>query len=169
MDIVMNVECKVKPEDLIELSRVWLNSAESEAVQLVPRGTEYYPALMKWVGGVRITFLFIPNEEKAMSDQIPGGNIGWAVMKMQQGFKVRRRGWNGKGMFVVLMPELKLPPFSSQQPGAKVNDRTAKYIGNDTPLDSQPYIAMWTAQGKWQPGWLCSQADLLATDWELAE
>jgi hypothetical protein len=28
---------------------------------------------------------------------------------------------------------------------------------------------MWTAQKQWQPGWLCSQADLLAEDWEIAD
>jgi hypothetical protein len=95
-------------------------------------------------------------------------DIGWAIGQMREGKKVRRSGWNGKGMWIVLMPELSLPPHSTQSPGAKVNDRTAKHIGTDTPLDSQPYIAMWTAQGKWQPGWLCSQPDLLATDWELA-
>ena len=94
-------------------------------------------------------------------------DIGWAVKQMWAGAKVCRAGWNGRGMFIVLMPELKLPPHSSQEPGAKVNDRTAKHIGVDTPLDSQPYIAMWTATGQWQPGWLCSQADLLATDWDI--
>ena len=67
------------------------------------------------------------------------------------------------------MPGLQLPPFNSQAPGAKVNDRTAKHIGVDTPLDSQPYIAMWTASQQWQPGWLCSQADMLAEDWEIVE
>ena len=97
------------------------------------------------------------------------GGIGWAVEQMRNGLKVRRRGWNGKGMWIVLMPSLNLPTFSTQEPGAKVNDRTAKHIGPDTPLNSQPYIAMWTAQGFWQPGWLCSQPDLLATDWELAD
>lgn len=95
--------------------------------------------------------------------------IGWAIEQMREGRKVRRAGWNGKGMWIVLMPALSLPPFSCQAPGAKVNDRTAKHIGVDTPLESQPYIAMWTAQGLWQPGWLCSQNDLLANDWELAE
>lgn len=94
-------------------------------------------------------------------------DIGWAVDAMRSGYKVRRAGWNGKGMWIVLMPALSLPPHSSQAPGAKVNDRTAKHIGADTPLDSQPYIAMWTAAGNWQPGWLCSQADLLADDWEI--
>lgn len=96
-------------------------------------------------------------------------DIGRAIKEMREGTKVRRAGWNGKGMFIVLMPELNLPPHSSQEPGAKVNDRTAKHIGENTPLESQPYIAMWTAQGKWQPGWSASQADLLANDWEIAE
>ena len=94
-------------------------------------------------------------------------NFGQAIEQMKLGKKVAREGWNGKGMFVVLMPELKLPPHSSQEPGAKVNDRTAKYIGVDTPLDSRPYFAMFTAQKQWQPGWLASQADMLAEDWQI--
>lgn len=93
--------------------------------------------------------------------------IGEAVKAMQDGNAVRRAGWNGKGMFVVLMPPLKLPPYNTQGTDRKVNDRTAKWIGEDQPLDCQPYIAMYTAAKQWQPGWLCSQADLLATDWEL--
>lgn len=93
--------------------------------------------------------------------------IGEAVEAAKQGHRVCRAGWNGKGMWIALMPSLSLPPHSSQEPGAKVNDRTAKHIGVDTPLESQPYLAMWTADGKWQPGWLCSQADLLAEDWAI--
>lgn len=96
-------------------------------------------------------------------------NISEAIAEMRNGNKVRRKGWNGKGMWIVLMPSLSLPPYSSQAQGAKVNDRTAKHIGVNTPLESQPYIAMWTSQGKWQPGWLASQPDLLADDWEIAE
>jgi hypothetical protein len=92
-------------------------------------------------------------------------DFGYALNALKEGKKVSRSGWNGKGMWIVLMLGLKLPPFSSQEPGAKVNDRTAKHIGEDTPLDSQPYIAMWTAQQKWQPGWLASQPDILADDW----
>lgn len=96
-------------------------------------------------------------------------NIHEAIEWMRENRKVQRVGWNGKGMFIVLMPALQLPPFNSQAPGAKVNDRTAKHIGADTPLDSLPYIAMWTADQKWQPGWVCSQADLLANDWQVVE
>ena len=94
-------------------------------------------------------------------------NFGQAIEHMKIGLKLAREGWNGKNMFVVLMPALKLPAHSSQEPGAKVNDRTAKHIGVDTPLDSQPYFAMFTAQGKWQPGWLASQSDMLAEDWSI--
>jgi len=96
-------------------------------------------------------------------------DFGEALNELRAGRKVRRAGWNGKGMWIVLMPSLSLPPYSTQEPGPKVNDRTAKHIGPDTPLDSQPYVAMWTADGKWQPGWLPSQADLFARDWEVVE
>ena len=95
-------------------------------------------------------------------------NFGQAIEHMKIGLKLAREGWNGKNMFVVLMPAFKLPARSSQAPGPKVNDRTAKHIGVDTPLDSQPYFAMFTAQGKWQPGWLASQSDMLAEDWFIA-
>lgn len=90
-----------------------------------------------------------------------------ALIELKAGHKLARKGWNGKGMFIVMMGALYLPPFNTQGTERKVNDRTAKWVGEDKPLDSQPYIAMFTAQGKWQPGWICSQADLFAEDWEV--
>ncbi|TVL97172.1 MAG: DUF2829 domain-containing protein [Candidatus Brocadia sp. WS118] len=96
-------------------------------------------------------------------------SFGHAILAARAGAKIARAGWNGKNMFVALMPALKLPPFNSQEPGAKVNDRTAKFIGEDTPLDSQPYFAMKTATGAWQPGWLASQNDMLANDWQIVD
>lgn len=97
------------------------------------------------------------------------GDFGWAVDAMKRQEKVCRKGWNGKGQFVVLMPALYLPPFNTQDTNRKVNDRTAKWIGEDKPLDSQPYFALFNAQGKWQPGWVPSTSDCLAEDWEIAE
>jgi len=84
---------------------------------------------------------------------------------MKGGAKVARKNWNGKDMFVVYMQPLRLPPFSASDKERRVNDRTAKFIGEDTPLDSLGYFAMFTADKKWQPGWLASQSDLLAEDW----
>lgn len=101
------------------------------------------------------------------NEQAPLMGFGSALAALKSGKKVARVGWNGKGMWIVMMPGLHLPPYSTQAPGAKVNDRTAKRIGEDTPLDSQPYFAMWTAAKQWQPGWLASQADMLAEDWEI--
>lgn len=92
-----------------------------------------------------------------------------ALTALKSGKRVAREGWNGKGMWVVLMPRLELPSYNTQDTFKKVNDRTAKWIGNDTPLDCQPYIAMWTANKQWQPGWLASQADLLAEDWSVID
>lgn len=92
-------------------------------------------------------------------------NFSQALDSAKLGSKIAREGWNGANQWVVVMPALYLPPFTSQLPGAKVNDRTAKHIGEDTPLDSQPYFALFNAQGRWQHGWVPSQGDLFAEDW----
>jgi len=103
------------------------------------------------------------------------GDAMYALHAMRQGKKVARRGWNsvkaGLNMFVVVMPELHLPPFNTQEPGPKVNDRTAKHIGEDKPLDSQPYFALHTGVdgANWQPGWTPSVMDCLANDWFVVE
>lgn len=92
-----------------------------------------------------------------------------ALVELKRGQKVARDGWNGQGMFVVLMPALYLPPYNTADTARKVNDRTAKWVGEDAPLDCQPYFAMYTASKQWQPGWLASQADMLADDWFVVE
>lgn len=85
-----------------------------------------------------------------------------------------RKRWNGNRedeirMWVVVMTPLFLPPFNTQDTMRKVNDRTAKHIGEDTSLDSQPYFALFTPDKKWQPGWLPSQADIFADDYILMD
>lgn len=83
--------------------------------------------------------------------------------------KLFRKGWNGKGMFVVVMPELDLLgadllSIGDEQP-IRVSDRTAKFIGRKTSIKIVPYYAMYPNNGTWVPGWLASQTDLLAKDW----
>lgn len=87
-------------------------------------------------------------------------NFGQAIEALKQGKKVARRGWNGKGMWVALMPALYLDK-------GVINARTQKYIGTETDLDSQPYFVLWTANQKWQPGWNASTPDVLAEDWSV--
>ncbi len=81
-------------------------------------------------------------------------NIGEAVTAMKAGERVRRAGWNGKGMHVYLEDELE----------STIGSRSER-LRNGRMYHS--YIVMLTAQGTYQPGWLASQADLLADDWEI--
>lgn len=87
-------------------------------------------------------------------------NFGQALEELKEGKKVTRKGWNGKDMWLCLMSGVYIKSRT-------VNSRTRKFLGDGVDLDCQPYIVMWTAQQKWQPGWLASQADMLAEDWEL--
>lgn len=83
--------------------------------------------------------------------------IGEAVKEMRNGAKVRREGWNGKGMFLFLVP------------GSTFQVNRAPLLGvypEGTVIDYCPHVDMRTADGKIVP-WLCSQTDLLATDWEV--
>ena len=86
--------------------------------------------------------------------------IGWAVKQMQNGQRVRRSsGWNGKDMFLFLVP------------GSLFNVNRPPLLGiypEGTPIEYQAHVDMKTANGTIVP-WLCSQSDLLAIDWELAE
>ena len=94
-------------------------------------------------------------------------DIGWAVKQMRDGQRVRRRGWKW-GTFVVFMLERRLPPASWPGTEQKIDDRIAEFVGEDEPLDCRPYISRYNARREWQPGWLCTQEDLLAADWEIA-
>ncbi len=104
-------------------------------------------------------------EQKYRPMNNTGLTFGEAIEAAKSDKKIARKGWNGKNMFVVYMPPLKLPPYNTTDTARKVNDRTAKFIGEDQPLDCQPYFAMYNAQGQWIPGWLASQTDMLAEDW----
>ncbi len=65
--------------------------------------------------------------------------------------------------WVVLMPALDLPPYSSDQI-PRVNERTARHIGENAPLRSQPYFAMFD-RGLWRPGWMPTVAEMLSEGW----
>lgn len=94
--------------------------------------------------------------------QAPAGDIGWAQAQLGLGQRVARRGWNGKGMYLVLVPGSKI----TIAPGRPMGKADPKRIGET--VEYHAHVDMWTAQGYFVP-WLCSQADFLATDWVLAE
>jgi hypothetical protein len=81
--------------------------------------------------------------------------FGTAIEFMKDGEKVCRSGWNGKGMFLYLVPANTYETFT----------QVAKNEFGDE-VEYGAYIAMKTAQGNVVP-WLASQIDMLATDWEM--
>ena len=84
--------------------------------------------------------------------------FGEALEFCKQGKKITRAGWNGKNMFVYY------------QEGSEISPEQAR---NDVlrslpaPIKIRAHLDMFTAQGDIQIGWLASQTDILADDWEI--
>ena len=81
--------------------------------------------------------------------------FGEALEALKSGNKVARSGWNGKGMFVFLVPgsrfKVSRPPLLGIYP-------------EGTEIQYHAHIDMKTADGQVVP-WLASQTDVLAEDW----
>lgn len=86
-------------------------------------------------------------------------DFGQALAALKDGRKLQRAGWNGKGMFVFLVPgsvfTVNRPPLLGIYP----EGTTIKY---------HAHIDMRTADGTIVP-WLASQTDVLAEDWSLVD
>jgi hypothetical protein len=78
-------------------------------------------------------------------------DLGWALLQLKSGHKVRRKGWNGKGMWLALQ----IPDENSKM--------TLPYVYIEYPVGHPAY-----PQGSRVP-WLASQTDLLSEDWELVD
>lgn len=81
--------------------------------------------------------------------------FGLALEALKKSCKVARKGWNGKGMFLLCVP--------SEKWG--IIDKIGLGIPKGNLL---PWIGMKTADGKFVP-WLASQTDMLAEDWVIVE
>lgn len=88
-----------------------------------------------------------------------GMTFGDALEVLKSGGRVAREGWNGKGMFLFLVPgstfTVNRPPLLGIYP-------------EGTQVDYHAHVDMKTAQGYVVP-WLCSQADMLADDWTIVD
>ena len=85
-------------------------------------------------------------------------NFGQALEALKTGSKLQREGWNGKGMFIFLVPgstfQVSRPPLLGIYP-------------EGTTINYRGHVAMKTADGQIVP-WICSQSDMLAADWVVA-
>lgn len=82
--------------------------------------------------------------------------FGKAIEKAKEGKKISRQGWNGKGQFVELATNI-----SYVRADGTVVNVEHDAIGNKA-------LAFVGTSGV-QIGWLASQADMLADDWEVRE
>ena len=88
--------------------------------------------------------------------------FGEALEALKQGKRVARKGWNGKGMFIALQ-------YGSNILPEQARGGVAKAIAKDgaTIIKICPHIDMKDAQNNCVVGWLASQTDMLAEDWEV--
>lgn len=84
-------------------------------------------------------------------------NFGDAVAALKRGERVMRSGWNGKGMYLFLVPGSVF---------AVNREPLLSMLGEGTRVEYHAHIDMKTAQGYVVP-WLASQVDILSEDWEI--
>lgn len=113
------------------------------------------------------------------------GNLpfGYAVEAAKMGLRIARKGWNGKGMFVFMRPADDLPidflidKVKSLPKSVKdfylqdVTDENGNRISAEESdmVKFTAYLCMKAADGTIVNGWLASQTDILAEDWEILE
>ena len=82
--------------------------------------------------------------------------FGEAINLAKQGKRIQRKGWNGKKQFVELATCI-----SYKNSKGEIENCNHENIGNSA-------FAFVGTSGV-QMGWLASQADMLADDWQVAE
>ena len=101
---------------------------------------------------------FIAAKENVKDNENPETfDFGEAIRRVKKGTRVARKGWNGKGQYIMLAINIDYTNFDGKYFHAHHSD-----IGSKA-------IAFVGTRGT-QIGWLASQADMLAEDWyELKE
>ena len=91
--------------------------------------------------------------------------FGEALAHARKGRKIARRGWNGKGMYVYMIPGRIIPldKWQVTMPYEKPTEAEKKkgYVVVLSHLD------MMNSQGERIIGWSASQMDMLIDDWYL--
>jgi len=87
--------------------------------------------------------------------------FGLAIEALKKGLKVARTGWNGKNMYLWLLPEAEVKKEWVKDP------MLLEVFGDKDTLFCLGSIRMKTADGSILTGWLASQSDILAEDWTI--
>ena len=97
-----------------------------------------------------------------INKMVENQNFGQAIEALKQGKRVARQGWNGKGMFLFLLPAGTVPTKAIHDPALR--EVIEQEIGGET-FEALGSIRMFTADKKILTGWLASQTDILSEDW----
>lgn len=89
-------------------------------------------------------------------------NFGQAIEALKAGKLVTRAGWNGRGMYLWLLPAANVKAEWCREPHLK---KVAEDNGGS--IEALGSIRMMTADKKVLTGWLASQTDVLAEDWSI--
>lgn len=139
---------------------VIMNHFEEDGSTDVPTST-LFPRDILWVMG---NDWEIVGEETAA---VPADtySFGDAINFLKAGKKVARKGWNGKGMFLVLCPGSEVPADHMRvKPVKKFYQQEGRVS-----VIIAPHIDLKAADGTYVTGWLASQTDMLADDWFTVE
>jgi hypothetical protein len=112
-------------------------------------------------------FSDLPVHDPAKNHLLGGLDFGQALDAMKRGHRVARAGWDGRGMFVYLVPgstvdfeKLRGPAREAAVKATEIEGGTqgsARYVN--------AHVDMKDAHGQLVIGWLASQTDMLAEDW----
>ena len=91
-------------------------------------------------------------------------DIGQAMQALEEGRYVTRKGWNGRGMFLWWKPPATVRSEWCHDPVLK---HLCDVRGGT--VDATGTVCMYTAQGTVVSGWLASQTDLSADDFEVVD
>ena len=98
---------------------------------------------------------------------VPKMTFGEAIEALKKGAKIARRGWNGKGMYLWLLPECKVKKEWCR------DERLIECMGEDEEILCLGSIRMFTHDSTGRQavltGWLASQSDILSEDWYIVE
>lgn len=87
-----------------------------------------------------------------------GFGFGTALHRLRTGRRVARLGWNGTGMWLVLVPGSSITVEATRPVGRAVPELVGERVSY------RAHIDMMTADGTLVP-WVASQTDVLSFDW----
>lgn len=98
-------------------------------------------------------------------------DFGKALELLKLGYRVARKGWNGKKMCIFITKGSKVPYSKLKQHNqdALACARSEEINCETAIVHISDHIDMIAADGSIVIGWLASQTDMLAEDWEIVQ